>query len=295
VGGLLAPELLARGHEVRCLTRRPERPRAEEWATQVEWVRADVLDLPSLERALVGMAAAYYLVHSLEPGVADFAQRDRLAALNFAAACSRCGVGRIIYLGALGDEERGLSPHLRSRQDTGAALRSGSAEVTELRAAQIIGWRSAPFQIMLELVRRIPIIPAPLSAATRVQPIAERDLLRYLIGCLELGEAADDIFEVGGPDVLSYQELLELFGELAGYPVAVLPVPLLDRDFAAWVMTLISSYPRELVLPLMEGLASEVVCRDGRILELIPFERTPLSEAITLALDEGRRRGELRA
>jgi len=289
IGGLLVPVLIERGRKVRCLSRDPQRLHDKPWFGQVEHADGDALRQGSLDRALAGINTAYYLIHSMSHS-GGYATLDRRAALNFAKACTQANVERIIFLGALGDPERRLSKHLRSRQDTGAALRSGKAKVTELRAAQIIGWNSASFQIIREVIELLPVIPAPPEIRTRAQPIAEADVLQYLARCLDQPATADDIFEIGGPEVLTYKQLLEQFGEAIGRPVLVLEVPVLPATLAANLVSLVTPrHPRSLSEALMLGLGSEVVVEDNRICDLIPFVRTRFHEAVRQAYRSGGR------
>ena len=216
VGGRLIPLLLEAGHQVRVLVRDPARLQGRPWLAQVEVVQGDVLQAHTLPAAMTGISAAYYLVHSMSDS-ADFHQRDITAARNFALAAKAAGVPRLIYLGGLGDSAADLSPHLRSRQATGDALRAACASpdqspatttVTEFRAAVIVGSGSLSFEMIRYLTERVPIMICPRWVYTRVQPIAVRDVLSYLVSALSVPESANRILEIGGADVLTYGEMM---------------------------------------------------------------------------------------
>lgn len=198
IGGRLLTLLERRRLRLRCLSRRPENL-ANRVSPSTQVVQGDVLDAPSLRRALTGVDTAYYLVHSMGSR-GDFEREDRQGALNFAAAARANGVRRIIYLGALGDPELQLSPHLRSRQEVGHILRSSGVPVIEFRASIVIGSGSLSFELIRALVERLPVMICPRWVATRAQPIAVEDVLQYLLAALELPQSQSRIFEIGGPD-----------------------------------------------------------------------------------------------
>ena len=208
IGGRLVPALLEAGYRVRCLVRDPARLSGRSWAEQVEIVAGDVLRPDSLATALGGVEAAYYLVHSMSEGAA-FHQRDLQAARNFGAAARAAGVRRLLYLGGLGDPAADLSQHLRSRQETGEALRGSGLPVTEFRAAVIVGAGSISFEMVRTMTERLPLMICPRWVFTRIQPIAIRDVLAYLVAALEVEASAGQIVEIGGAEILTYAEMVQ--------------------------------------------------------------------------------------
>jgi uncharacterized protein YbjT (DUF2867 family) len=215
VGGRLVPRLLAAGYRVRCLARDPARLQGRPWIAQVEVVAGDVLNPDSLAAALHGVWVVYYLVHSLGGG-SDFSERDLAAARNCAQAAQAAGVQRIIYLGGLGDSASDLSPHLRSRHDTGDALREAGVPVTEFRAAVIVGSGSLSFEMIRYLTERLPAMICPKWVFTRIQPIAIRNVLDYLVAALASPESAGRTIEIGGHDVVTYAEMMMGYAQARG-------------------------------------------------------------------------------
>lgn len=287
VGGRLVPRLLKRGHRVRVAGRSLEKLRARPWSQDpgLETVQADMLDPASLSRALAGCRAAFYLVHSMNPGTKNFAETDRAAARNMAHAAAKAGVGRIIYLGGLGEEGADLSEHLRSRREVADILGSGSVPVTFLRAAVILGSGSASFETLRYLTDRLPVMITPRWVDTPCQPIAVQNVLGYLVGCLENEQTTGDTFDIGGPDILTYRRLMELYAEEAGLPRRrILPVPLLTPGLSSRWIHLITPVPASIARPLVEGLRTPVVCRDHRIRKLVPQDLLTCREAIRRAL-----------
>lgn len=230
IGGRLVPELLDAGYRVRCLARSPDKLRDHPWAEQAEVVRGDVTDAASVRRALEGVDVAYYLVHALGTGK-DFEETDRRAARTFADQARAAGVRRIVYLGGLtpaGVPERELSPHLRSRAEVGRILLDSGVSTTVLRAAVIIGSGSASFEMLRYLTERLPVMVTPAWVNTRIQPVAVRDVLRALVGSARMPEDVNRTFDIGGPDVLTYREMMVRYAAVAGLPRRViLTVPML--------------------------------------------------------------------
>jgi len=215
IGRRLVGELVTAGHTVRCLARTPSKLDAEPWRADVGVVAGDVLDPGSLQDAFKGIDAAYYLVHSIGSG-SDWEQQDREAAANFREAAERAGVEQLVYLGGLGDDAGDdLSPHLASRHEVGRVLGAGTVPLTELRAAVIIGSGSASFEMLRHLVEVLPIMTAPRWITTRVEPIAVRDVLFYLVGVLSRPEAYGQTFEIGGGEVVTYRQMMDLYAEIA--------------------------------------------------------------------------------
>lgn len=289
IGARLVPRLLEVGHEVRAMGRSMSKLRGRPWATdpRVELVTADVNDEVRLAAAVRGCDIVYYLVHSMQAHGKRFAQTDRRAAKNVAEAAALAGVSRIIYLGGLGVEGSGrLSEHLRSRHEVGRVLASGSVPVTEFRAAVIIGSGSASFEILRYLTERLPVMITPRWVSTPVQPIAVRDVLAYLVDCLRVPETSGRIFEIGGPEVMTYRELMQMYAQEAGLRKrAIIPVPVLTPRLSSYWVHLVTPAPASLARPLADGLRNPVIVSDDRIRGLIPRELIPAREAIRLAMD----------
>ncbi|MEU4739022.1 SDR family oxidoreductase [Actinosynnema sp. NPDC023658] len=288
LGGRLVPRLLAEGHRVRCLARDPRKLRDVPWAGQVEVVRGDVLDPASLREAMRDVDVVHYLVHSLN--VADFADADRRAAENTARAAEDAGVQRIVYLGGLHPPGVALSPHLASRKEVGDVFLRSAVPAAVLQAAVIIGSGSASFEMLRYLTERLPVMVTPRWVHNRVQPIAVRDVLRYLVGAVRLPPEADGTpvnrsFDVGGPDVLTYLEMMLRYARVAGLPARrVLPVPLLTPGLSAHWVNLVTPVPRSIAAPLIESLVHEVVCREHDVEDYLPGENTGYDRAVALAL-----------
>jgi uncharacterized protein YbjT (DUF2867 family) len=293
VGGRLVPQLLSSGHRVRVLGRSLAKLQSRPWATHplLEMAQADVMELESLKKACQGCWAAFYLVHSMSAGHKDFAAADRKAAVNMARSAGEAGMERIIYLGGLGEETDSLSKHLKSRMEVAKILQSGSVPTTFLRAAMILGSGSASFEILRYLVERLPVMITPRWVRNPVQPISIRNVLKYLHGCLENAETTGETYDIGGPDVLTYQRLMEIYAEVAGLRRRrIIPVPMLTPRLSSLWIHLVTPVPASIAKPLAEGLRNPVVCREDRIRSLIPQELMTCRETIRLAL--GRIRNE---
>lgn len=269
VGGRLVPQLLDRGHAVRCMVRDPSRLQGRAWAGQVDIVRGDVLEAPSLVAALAGIDVAYYLVHSLGAG-ADFHDRDLRAARAFGEAARAAGVARLIYLGGLGESSAELSEHLRSRHETGAALGEAGVPVTEFRAAVIVGSGSVSFEMIRYLTERVPVMVCPSWVYTRIQPIAIRDVLTYLVEALDTPASTGQVVEIGGRDVLTYGEMMTGYAALRGLKRWLLPVPFLTPRLSSYWVHLVTPIPAAIARPLIEGLRNEVVVHDPRARQWFP-------------------------
>ncbi len=290
VGGRLVPMLLDQGVRVRAGSRSAEKIRCRPYGGHelLEAVSVNVLDRASLQEACAGCRAAYYLVHSMEPGRKDFASADRQAAQNMVRAAEKQGLSRLIYLSGLGEQE-GMSKHLRSRHEVGEILQSGRVPVTVLRAAMIMGSGSASFEILRYLVERLPVMTTPRWVSTENQPIAISNVLGYLTGCLDHPETAGQVYDVGGPDVLSYRELFDIYAEEAGLRKRIIiPLPVLTPRLSSYWIHLVTPVPGALARPLAEGLSSRVVCRETRIREIIPQRLLTCRETIRRAIDTTR-------
>lgn len=261
VGSHLVPALLQAGHNVRCLTRDPGRARGR-LPVGVDIVRGDVHEPASLADALAGVEAAYYLVHSMEGDEFSFEERDRAAAVHFAVAAEQACLKRIIFLGGLGDASSQLSVHLRSRQEVGDILRTSRTPVTELRAGLIVGAGSASYVMLQQLVERLPVMITPRWVQTRTQPIAIGDVTRYLVAALNDATDADFVYQVGGPEVMTYHSMMMRYARSRGLRRLMLPVPVLTPRLSSYWVDVITDVPAALARPLIEGLRSEVVVRD---------------------------------
>ena len=286
IGGRLVPELIAAGHAVRCLVRDPRR--IEGRFAGVEVARGDVFDRESLGAALRGCDAAYYLVHSMSDDRHDFTLRDREAARLFGTVAAESGVARILYLGGLGDDSGhvALSPHLRSRHEVGRELRAGGVPVTEFRAAIIVGSGSISFEMMRYLTERLPVMIAPKWVRTRCQPIAVRDVIAYLVAALANARSRGRIVEIGGADVLQYQEMMLRYAWIRGLSRRIFVVPFFTPGLSSRWIHLVTPIPASIAQPLVEGLFNEVVVRDNAARELFP-DIVPIGydEAVLRALD----------
>lgn len=293
VGGRLVPDLLAAGHEVVCLARSSAKLTSRPWRGEVEVTAADVRDRAAVAAALADCDAAFYLVHSMD-GQGDFAERDRVMAESFRDGCEQAGVGRIVYLGGLGpDAADDLSEHLRSRHEVGRVLADGPITVVELRAAVVIGSGSVSFEMLRHLVEVLPVMVTPRWVRNRCQPIAIRDVLAYLTGVLDLADEdllpyADDnrvVLEVGGPDVLTYREMMDQFARTAGLRRRIImPVNVLSPQLSSHWIGLVTPLPTGLAKPLVASLVNEVVADTTAVDQLLPRECLPFATAVGLAL-----------
>ena len=291
VGGRLVPRLLAAGYRVRCLVRDPARLQGRGWLEQVELARGDMLQPESLVPAMRDVHAVYYLVHSLGGG-SDFSERDLMAARNCAGAAKAAGVERIIYLGGLGDPQANLSPHLRSRQETGAALREAGVPVTEFRAAVIVGSGSLSFEMIRYLTERLPVMICPRWVFTRIQPIAIRNVLDYLVAALTCPESAGRVLEIGGRDVLTYAGMMTGYARARGLKRRLLAVPVLTPRLSSYWVHLVTPIPASIARPLIRGLGNEVIVRDASALRLFPgIQLLDYEAAVRLALEKMSARG----
>ena len=291
VGGRLLKALVGEKIGVRCVVRSPGRLQYRSLAEGlVEIVQGDLLKPESLDKALEGMEAAYYLVHSMGGRTIGenkvFAERDRQAAQHFIKAADRAGVERIIYLGGLGELGDNLSKHLASRQEVAEILQSGRAKTTVLRAPNIMGAGGAPFEMLRYLVERLPVMVCPRWIETRCQPIDIQDMVAYLIGCLREPRTEGLSLDVGGPDIVTYRTMMETYARVRGLKRLIITVPVLTPKLSTYWVNLVTPVPSGVVNPLVEGLRNEVICRDNRIRELMPIPLTPLEVSICNALQE---------
>lgn len=286
IGGRLVPELVRAGHTVRAVARNPDKLAEAPWRDQVEVVGGDVMDPASVERALEGQEVVYYLVHALHRR--DFARIDREAAGIVAERARAAGVRRIVYLGGITPGHQPLSPHLASRAEVGEILLGSNVPTVVLRAAVILGSGSASFEMLRYLTERLPAMVTPRWVHNRVQPIAIRDVLHYLTHAADLAPDVNRGFDIGGPDVLTYLQMMRAYAAVAGLPRrVVVPVPVLTPWLSAQWVNLVTPVPRSIAVPLIESLINEVICREHDIARYIPDPEggpTRHERAIELAL-----------
>ena len=283
IGSNLVPALVAAGHRVRATARNVEVLEARGW-DGVDLVPADALDVDSLRHALEGVDTAYYLVHSMAAG-RDFAAIDRQAAGNFARAAADAGVRRIVYLGGL-IPPNPRSQHLLSRAETGEVLRSFPVPVTEIRAGMIIGPGSAAFEVIRDLVNHLPVMITPAWVSSRSTPIALPDLLAYLVAVADLDEAAGRVLDAGGPDAVTYEQIMRCYGRLVGRKPRILAVPVLTPKLSSHWLRFVTSVPTNVARALVEGLEHDFVADDAAI---SGARATPPDGA--RGVDAGRNRG----
>jgi uncharacterized protein YbjT (DUF2867 family)/uncharacterized protein YndB with AHSA1/START domain len=284
IGGRLVPALLDAGYRVRCLVRDARRLQGRPWSDDVEVVEGDALRPETLPPAMEGAWATYYLIHSLTD-TKEYRERDRVVARNYGQAAKEAGVQRIIYLGGLGDPEAELSVHLRSRQETGAALSEAGVPVTEFRAAIIVGSGSLSFEMVRYLTERLPVMICPRWVYSRAQPIAIDDVLSYMVGALEVPESAGQVIEIGGADVLTYGDMMTGYGQVRGLKRLLIPVPVLTPRLSAHWVHWMTPVHANIVYPLIEGLKNEVVVRDDKARRLFPeIEPVDYDTAVRRAL-----------
>ncbi|SIN17447.1 SDR family oxidoreductase [Micromonospora cremea] len=288
IGGRLVPLLLSDGHTVRCLARKAGRLRDVPWASAAEIVQGDLSRPDTLPAAFADVDVAYFLVHSL--GRSDFEAADRAAATNFAAAARKAGVRRIVYLGGpepAADEEV-PSPHLRSRAEVGRILLASGVPTAVLRAAVIIGSGSASFEMLRYLTERLPVMVTPRWVRNRIQPIAVRDVLRYLAGCTALPPEVSRGFDIGGPDVLSFRDMMQRYARVAGLRRRVIvPVRPLTPSLSSHWVGLVTPVPNAIARPLVESLVHEAIAHEHDIARYVPDPPgglTGFDEAVALAL-----------
>jgi len=281
VGRRLVRALIEADHEVRVMTRSPDRYRGPG-----EAVHGDVADADSLHPAIEGCAAAYYLVHSLDS--ADFEQRDAAAARAFGSAAAAAGVAQIVYLGGLGDDGDALSAHLRSRREVDTMLAEAGVPVTVLRAGIVVGHGGISWEITRQLVEHLPAMVTPRWVRTRTQPIAVDDVVRYLVGVLDNPAATGRVFEVGGPDVLEYRAMLERVAALEGRRLLIVPVPLLSPGLSSRWLAFVTDVDSQAGRNLIDSMVNEVIVRDHSIRDVVPFELTGYDDAVRHALEERR-------
>jgi uncharacterized protein YbjT (DUF2867 family) len=276
IGRALLPALAAE-HEVVAVSRSPQPPQEG-----VTWVVADVTDAPAVRRALEGADVVYYLVHSL--GSPHFEERDLAGARTTASEAEIAGARQIVYFGGLGEESEELSPHLRSRLETGRALASGAVPLTTLRAAVVVGKGSAAFETIVVLVDRLPVMVAPRWVSTPTQPIALADAVRYLAAVAGREETIGETYDLGGPEVMTYRQMIERVADMRGKRRVIVEVPILTPFLSSLWLHLVTPVGASVARPLVEGLRNPTVAEDRRMLDLVPFQLTPFDRAAREAL-----------
>jgi uncharacterized protein YbjT (DUF2867 family) len=276
IGRALVP-LLAEEHEVVAISRRPHRQ-----LHGVRWAQADASDEASVQKAFEGVDVAYYLVHSL--GSSDFAERDRLAASVVARVAEGAGLRQLVYLGGLGDQSPELSRHLRSRAETANVLAAGCVPVTTLRAAMVIGAGSAAFETIVALVDRLPGMICPRWVSTPTQPIALADVTAYLAAAAGHDQMLGESFDAGGPDVMTYREMIERIAVIRGKRLLIVEVPVLTPRLSSYWLNLVTPVRASVARPLIEGLRNATVAEDDRLRRFVPLRLTPFDDAARAAL-----------
>jgi uncharacterized protein YbjT (DUF2867 family) len=287
IGGRLVPELLAAGFRVRALARTPGKLRDRPWHDRVEVVTGDAASEADVAKAADGADVAYYLVHSLGTG-AQFERRDRATARAFAHGVRAAGVGRVVYLGGLYPDHEDLSPHLDSRREVGEILLDSGVPTAVLRAAVIIGSGSASFEMLRYITDRLPVMVTPRWVTNRIQPIAVRDVLRYLVKAADLPPEVSRGFDIGGPDVLTYLDMMQRYAAVAGLPRRhVRPLPVLTPSLSSHWVGVVTPVPAGIARPLVESLVHEVVVKEHDIAAYVPDPADGLigfEQAVELAL-----------
>jgi uncharacterized protein YbjT (DUF2867 family) len=288
VGQRLCAALDRAGHDVVAMTRNPAGYRGAGTP-----VRGDVQERASLEPAMAGCRAAYYLVHSLQD--ADFEQKDATGATAFGEAAAGAGLHRIIYLGGLGDDADDLSAHLRSRREVENRLGTGGVPVTVIRAGIIVGHGGISWELTRQLVEHLPVMITPQWVSTRTQPIAVDDVVTYLAGVLEPPEASGRIYEAGGPEVVQYSTMLRRVAAIENRPLLLLPVPLLTPWLSSLWLALVTNIDTGTGRALIDSMTNEVIVRDHSIRDLIPIRPMSYDDAVREALRERREAQQARS
>lgn len=283
IGGRLSRLLLDQGREVRVIGRRRSKlSPLEKLGAQI--AVADVSSYDAIRAALDGVDHAYYLVHSMDAG-GDFVAHDRHCAQVVARAASDSGLQRIVYLGGLGDSRGKLSEHLASRQEVARILETGAVPVTVLRAGVIVGGGSASYRMIRDLVNRLPVMVCPRWVRTRCQPIAVDDALAYLAGCLDHPETAGQRYDIGGPNVLSYERMMLLYARAAGRTRVILPVPVLTPRLSSYWVDVVTSVPGSVARPLIEGVVAPAICQEDRIRTIMTVRLQSYQAAVRSIMD----------
>ena len=283
IGGRLVPELVARGYNVRVMVRKNEPEYEKRWP-ESEIVVADALKYNTLKKTMEGVHTAYYLIHSMLFGRKELETKEIRAASNFIRAAEENGVKRIIYLGGLGDINTSLSRHLKSRMKVAEIFMNSRVPATILRAAIIIGSGSASYELIKSLVNNLPFLFLPHWAKTECQPIGIRDVVKYLVGVLEVPEAAGNMYDIGGDDILSYESMLKILADILGKRQLLIPSPVSWIAPYAYIANLFTPVPGPIILSLLESIKNEVICQNNDIKRLLPFRPLGYKESIVRAM-----------
>jgi len=284
IGSRLLSSLSSSGYTVTGLSRRKLSD-----TNNVKYVQADVFDKEQLIKSMQGIEVAYYLLHSMEGSKSEwqeFANREKVQATNFLEAATKAGVKRIIYLGGLVNDSLELSPHMKSRKDVGDILRSGSIPVTEFRASLIIGAQGGSYAMLRYLVERLPVMVCPSWVKSLAQPIAVDDVIFYLTECLSKSETMGEIFEIGGPDKITYEELMRIYSAYLNRNLFVLQIPFLTTRLSSYWVDLITPVKASLARPLIDSLVHDTVVTDDKITKIIPIKLKSVLESIDIATQE---------
>ena len=284
IGTRLIDHLSRRGYSVKGMSRRNISDTAS-----VKYVQADVFDLTQLENGLKGIKVAYYLLHSMEGSKdhwKEFASREKTQAKNFLQAATKAGVKRIIYLGGLVNDSPELSPHMKSRKEVGEILSSGNIPVTELRASLIIGAQGGSYAMLRYLVERLPIMVCPSWVKSLAQPIAVDDVIDYLVGCMETQETAGNIYEIGGKDKMTYEQIMRVYSKYLDKQLLVIQVPFLTTRLSSYWVDLITPVKASLARPLIDSLVHDTIVTNDSIAKIIPLKLKSVRDAIDIATKE---------
>ena len=284
IGGRLLGILEANGYKIRCLARRPEYLEGR-LGENTEVMEGDLLNFESLLPAMEGIHTAYYLVHSMGTK-GDFEEEDRQAARNFRKAAEISGVSRIVYLGGLCSRDYSGSPHMRSRREVGEILRGSKIQVLEFQASIIIGSGSLSFELVRSLVERLPVMIIPRWVCTEAQPVALKDVLAYLTAAIRKEIEGDQIFEIGGPDKMTYEKLMRVYAKFIKKNIFIIEIPFLTTRLSSYWVDLITPVKASLARPLVDSLVHDTVVTDDKISKIIPFERKTVIESIEIATKE---------
>ena len=284
IGTRLISHLSKLGYSVKGMSRRKLPDTAN-----VKYVQADVFDVTQLENALTGVEVAYYLLHSMEGDKnhwKEFATREKIQAQNFLKAATKAGVKRIIYLGGLVNDSLDLSPHMKSRKEVGETLASGDIPVTELRASLIIGAQGGSYAMLRYLVERLPVMVCPSWVKSLAQPIAVDDVIEYLSGCMMHPETAGNIYEIGGKDKMTYEQLMRVYAKYLNKTLFVIQIPFLTTRLSSYWVDLITPVKASLARPLIDSLVHDTVVTDNAITKIIPLQLKSVINAIDIATKE---------
>jgi len=269
IASRLIPRLLGSGHRVRALARHPHRLDGRGWSRQIEIVPGDVMNPPTLASALDGVHTAYYLIHNMSSG-RGYTERELVAARNFAKAAEQAGVEHIIYLGGLADPEQHIAPHMRSRIETGVVLRQGKVPVTEFRASVIAGAGSISFEMIRFMTELFPIVPGPAWFNNKSQPIAVQNVIDYLLAALDNWDGHGQIFEIGGPEITYYKDLMLKYAQARGLKRSMFLLPYVPLWFMAFGVGLMTPVPRPIAYALIGGLSADSVVKHPEALTVFP-------------------------